>query len=75
MRTTLNIDDDVLEATKELASRRNTSVGRVLSDLVRQALNATSADEPVSRNGFKLLPRTGVPITVELIDRLGDEEL
>jgi hypothetical protein len=74
MRTTMNIDDDVLKAAKELAARRNTSVGRVLSDLVRQGLNAASADEPVSRNGFKLLPRTGVPITVELVDRLADEE-
>jgi hypothetical protein len=74
MRTTLNIDDDVLEAAKELAVRRNTSVGRVLSELVRQGLHAASANEPLSRNGFKLLPRTGVPITAELIDRLADEE-
>ena len=38
MRTTLDIDKDVLETAKELAARRGTSAGRVLSDLARSAL-------------------------------------
>ena len=33
MRTTLDIDEDVLETAKELAAKRGTTAGRVLSDL------------------------------------------
>jgi hypothetical protein len=38
MRTTLDIDEDVLETAKELAARRGTTAGRVLSELARSAL-------------------------------------
>lgn len=40
MRTTLSIDDDVLYAVKSLARRQRRSVGEVLSELARQALQA-----------------------------------
>jgi hypothetical protein len=33
MRTTLDIDDDVLAAAKELASGQRTTAGKVISDL------------------------------------------
>ena len=35
MRTTLDIDPDVLSAARELARRRGVAIGRVLSDLAR----------------------------------------
>ena len=35
MRTTLEIEDDVLVAAKELARSGGTTAGRVISDLVR----------------------------------------
>lgn len=38
MRTTLQIDDDVLRTAKALAAERGESLGKVISDLVRQAL-------------------------------------
>lgn len=38
MRTTLTIDDDVLEAAKTLAAQRKASVGSVLSELARKGL-------------------------------------
>ena len=37
MRTTLDIEDDVLLAAKELARRSGSSAGQVLSRLARQA--------------------------------------
>lgn len=40
MRTTLSIDDDVLYAVKSLARRDGRSVGDVLSELARSALQA-----------------------------------
>jgi hypothetical protein len=49
MRTTLDIDDDVLQVAKEIATNRGTSTGRVLSDLARRALEPRRA--PRVRNG------------------------
>ncbi|WP_396626707.1 CopG family transcriptional regulator [Luteitalea sp.] len=54
MRTTLDLDDDLLEAAKELAAVRGTTAGRVISDLVRQALE--SRPRVATRNGVPLLP-------------------
>ena len=55
MRTTLDVDDDVLQAAKELAELRRTTAGKVLSDLARKAL--TPGPGPDVRNGVPLLPR------------------
>jgi hypothetical protein len=38
MRTTLDVDDDVLDAARALAAERRVSIGKVLSDLARRAL-------------------------------------
>jgi hypothetical protein len=74
MRTTLEIDDDVLEAVKEIASNRGSTAGRVLSDLVRKALEP---GEPLLvRNGVPLLPRRpagSLKPTLALVNRLRDE--
>ena len=54
MRTTVDVDDDLLEAAKELAALRGTTAGRVISDLLRQALEARP--RVTTRNGGPLLP-------------------
>jgi Family of unknown function (DUF6364) len=46
MRTTLDIDEDVLAAAKELARRQRMSTGRMISRLLRQGL--TGQGMPVS---------------------------
>ena len=56
MCTTLALDDDILEAAKEIAERRGTTAGRVVSDLVRQALEAP-APRARLRNGVPLVAR------------------
>ena len=38
MRTTLAIDDDVLDQVKRLAKSRSTSLGKMATDLLRRAL-------------------------------------
>jgi Arc/MetJ family transcription regulator len=75
MRTTLDIDDDVLTAAKQLAKARNSTAGEVLSDLARRALtsSSTSDEEPHYRNGFRLLPRTGQIITSEMVRKWLEE--
>ena len=74
VRTTLDIDEDVLETAKELAARRGTTAGRVISDLVRSAL--TPREQHVKkRHGVPVLPvrkRTGL-VTPEIVNRLRDD--
>jgi len=72
MRTTLDIDNDVLLAAKELAARQNSSAGKVLSQLARQALTQTIDAQSKTRNGFELFPSGGKIVTVELIEQLED---
>jgi hypothetical protein len=75
VRTTLEIDDDLLEAMKKIATQQKTSVGRVLSDLARQAI-ASDEGERV-RNGVPLLPRPpkgSPPLTMDLVNRLRDKD-
>ncbi len=38
MRTTINLDDDVLRAARSLANERGESIGTVVSELARKAL-------------------------------------
>lgn len=52
MRTTLDLDEDVLGVAKQLAAQRGISAGKVISDLVRQALAPSKA--PKVRNGVPL---------------------
>ena len=74
MRTTLNIDDDVLSAVRELSSLSGRTLGEVLSDLARKALTR-NVEEVALRNGVPLLdptPDAGV-VTSEDVARLMDD--
>lgn len=74
MRTTLDLDDDVLQAAKEIAASRRTTAGKVLSELARRALEPRRT--PRVRNGVPLLPRrpAGSPRpTLDLVNRLRDQ--
>ena len=42
MRTTVDIDDDVLQAAKELARRERKTTGRILSELARRGAIVTN---------------------------------
>lgn len=55
MRTTLNIDDDVLLAVKELARLRGSTAGAILSELARDVLERARPSSAM-RNGVPLLP-------------------
>jgi hypothetical protein len=75
MRTTLDLDSDVLQAAKELAEARGTTAGKVLSELARKALEAPSSATRV-RNGVPLLrrrPRGTARPTMKLVNDLRDE--
>jgi hypothetical protein len=76
-RTTLDIDDDVLAAAKERAAGQGTTTGKVISELVREALTRSLIpdEKPRYRNGFRLLPRTGQIITSEMVRKWLDEDV
>ncbi len=74
MRTTLDLDEDVLQAAKELAEARRTTAGKILSELARRALRPER--QPRVRNGVPLLPRRPAAAprpTMKLVNRLRDE--
>ena len=75
MRTTLNLDDDILGATHELARSQKRTNGQVISDLVRRALQApvtsSSGETPVL--GFRPFPARGALVTNEVVDKLREE--
>jgi predicted transcriptional regulator len=80
MRTTLEIDDDVLLAAKELARRSGTTPGRAISTLLRQALTQPAAAttrgaaEAVTIHGFEPFPARGTVVTNELVEQLREQE-
>ncbi len=73
MRTTLDIDDDVLMVVKQIAEQQHISRGKVVSHLARQAL--LSQESGGMRNGVPLFPRRtdGKIVTLALVNQLRDE--
>jgi hypothetical protein len=85
MRTTLDIDDDVLAAAKELSRLQGRSAGAVVSSLLRQALTGSTArpgapdEEPAVTSataitGFRPFASAGRLVTNEQINTLRDAE-
>ena len=73
MRTTLDLELDVLHAAKEIGAARGLSAGQVISELVRKALASTTSAKV--RNGVPLLSRKAgsPPLTMAAVNRLRDE--
>lgn len=79
MRTTIDLEYDTLLAAKEIARTENTSLGKVISRLVRQALTGSAAPQaahsPASTaTGFVPFESRGVVVSNDLIDRLRDAD-
>lgn len=78
MRTTLNIDDDVLQAAKERARHENKTTGEVISQLARSALTAAYQAPRTSKArahyGLRPFPKRGRIVTNDLIDKLREND-
>ena len=80
MRTTLDIDDDLLAAAKELARQERSSAGRVVSRLLRNMLTQTPVSASAktrarqSVGGFRPLPEGNCLVTNEQVNALRDKE-
>ena len=76
MRTTLDIEDDVLFAAKDLARREKKTAGQIISALARKGLagtEASTAREPKAVCGFRPFPREGRVVSNELINKLRED--
>jgi hypothetical protein len=73
VRTTLELDDDLVAAARELAAGERRSLGAVISDLARRGLTParieTDGDIPVIR-----VPPGTPAITSEMVRRGLDDE-
>jgi hypothetical protein len=73
MRTTLNLDDDIVMAARELAEAERRSLGSMISELARRGLTParveTTDDLPVIH-----VPAGSPPITPEMVRRALDED-
>jgi len=82
MRTTLDIDEDVLVAAKELARRQNLSAGQVVSQMLRKVLTGQagqSAPEDAGPGaqtvaGFRPFPAAKAVVTNDAVSRLREAE-
>jgi hypothetical protein len=74
MRTTVNLEPDVLRAVKSIANERGVSLGAAISDLVRKALRPP--ERSTYDSGFPVFEvREGAPpITPEMVRRALEED-
>lgn len=74
MRTTLEIDTDVLQAAKDLAALEKTTTGRIITRLARRGLCPEPQTQNPERNGIEMLPRRDELITLNHVQSIMDEE-
>ena len=83
MRTTLDIDEDILMAAKTLARQRNLSAGQVVSQLLRKALTGEFSSSQPSGDllsegqtitGFRPFPAGKAIVTDDVVNNLRDIE-
>jgi hypothetical protein len=75
MRTTLNIDDSILAAAKEVAGVTRSSAGAIISEWARNGLSRVSTRTVSSKSGFPAFavasstkPLTSVTVKAILAD-------
>ena len=75
MRTTMNIDGDILNAVKEMARRQARPLGELVSTLLRDALcgNDVEIRDAPARFGFRPFEKSTRIATNDIITRLREE--
>lgn len=76
MRTTVDLDDSVHAAIRDLARVENRSIGKVINDLAREALQKRTSASFAKRNGIPLLQSRpdSFPVTNKLINQIRENE-
>ena len=73
MRTTLTLDDDLMQLVTRQAKLRGVSLGKTVSDLVRRGLSASTPSR--EKNGLVVfqLPADSPTVTTEEVRRIESE--
>ena len=76
MRTTLDIDDDLIKVAKELARREKLSTGQIVSRLLREMLTRGGDEVAPGRTigGFRPFPASGHVVGNDEVNALRDAE-
>lgn len=80
MRTTIDIEDDVLAAAKEIARREHLTAGQIISRLARLALTGAAGAaragelQPATVAGFRPLPAGGSLVSNDQVNTLREAE-
>ena len=73
MRTTLTLDDDLLELAARQAKLRGVSLSRTVSDLLRRGLSAPTPCRDKDGLVVFQLPADSPPVTTEAVRRIEAE--
>jgi len=77
MRTTLDIEPDILAVAKDIAASERSTAGAVLSKLARagyQTSGSQGSGKNNLRNGIEMLPSRGEPVSLSHVQAIMDEE-
>lgn len=76
MRTTLDIEDDVLLAAKDISRREHLTAGQVISRLVRLALTVRTDlhKSAPTVGGFRPLPASGLLVSNDQVNAIREAE-
>ena len=74
MRTTLNIDDDVLTAAKQYAEKRSVGLGKAVSDLARRGMTLKRSMRIVNGVHVVDLPADSPTVTFKKVRQLDAEQ-
>ena len=75
MRTTINLEDDVLQDVKKYADSRSVALGKAVSDLVRRGLNTPVPTRVVNGVHVVVLPEGSPAIESGRVTALLEDEL
>ena len=76
MRTTINIDQDLLQVARTLARARSISIGAIISELARKGLEMQRQPAADRKGGFPVfqIPGNAHPIALDDVKK-GEDEL
>lgn len=75
MRTTLNLEEDVLREAKRYADSRSMPLGKAVSDLVRRGLSTPVQTRLVNGLQVVVLPSDAASVSSEEVKRLLEDEV
>jgi len=74
MRSTLNLDDDILQELKRYADSRSVALGRAASDLIRRGLSSPVQTQTINGIQVVVLPEGSPQIDSARVQSLLEDE-